>query len=132
MDVFEISDLLSRREESGQLYLEFFQAPTMSVGVYELAAGSVDPQQPHTEDEVYYVVGGTGQVQIDGEDTEISPGSVVFVAAGVEHRFHSITEDLKLLVVFAPPRGSGRIEFGHGFGQYTLSLILVPEGASDP
>ncbi len=106
MDLFEISDLLSRREESGQLYLEFFEAPTMSIGVYELAAGSTDPQQPHTEDEVYYVVGGTGQVLIDGEDSDIGPGSVIFVAAGVEHRFHRITEDLKLLVVFAPPRGS--------------------------
>ena len=78
----------------------------MSIGVYELAAGTIDPQQPHTEDEVYYVVGGRGQVHIDGDDSEISPGSVIFVAAGVEHRFHSITEDLKLLVVFAPPRGS--------------------------
>jgi len=106
MDVFEISDLLSRREESSQLYLEFFEASTLSVGVYELAAGSIDSQHPHTEDEVYYVVGGAGQVHIDGEDTEVSPGSVIFVAAGVEHRFHSITEDLKLLVVFAPPRGS--------------------------
>lgn len=106
MDVFEISDLLTRRKEAGELYLEFFEAPTMSIGVYELAAGSVDPQQPHTEDEVYYVVGGRGQVRIDGEDSEISPGSVIFVATGVEHRFHSITEDLKLLVVFAPPRRS--------------------------
>ncbi len=106
MDVFDISDLLSRREESGQLYLEFFEAPTMSVGVYELAAGSIDPQHPHTEDEVYYVVGGAGQAHIDGEDSEIGPGSVIFVGAGVEHRFHSITDDLKLLVVFAPPRGS--------------------------
>ena len=107
MDVFETSDLLSQRAQSGELYLEFFEAPTMSIGVYELAARSVDPQQPHTEDEVYYVVGGSGHVRIGGEDSEISPGSVIFVAAGVEHRFHSITEDLTLLVVFAPPRGSG-------------------------
>ena len=106
MDVFDISHLLSKRAQSGQLYLEFFEAPTMSVGVYELAAGSVDPQQPHTEDEIYYVVGGAGQVQIDGESSQIGPGCVIFVAAGVEHRFHSITDDLKLLVVFAPPRGS--------------------------
>ena len=107
MDVFEMSDLLSQRMDLGQLYLEFFKAPTMSLGVYELAAGSADPQRPHTEDEVYYVVGGTGQVRIADEDTEIRSGSVIFVAAGVEHRFHSIQEDLKLLVVFAPPRGSG-------------------------
>ena len=107
MDVFEMSELLSRRAESGQLYLEFFQAPTMSLGVYELAAGSTDPQRPHTEDEVYYVVGGRGQVRIADQDGEIGPGSVIFVGADVEHRFHSITEDLKLLVAFAPPRGSG-------------------------
>ena len=107
MDIFETSELLSRRAESGQLYLEFFQAPTMSLGVYELAAGSTDPQRPHTEDEVYYVVGGRGQVRIANQDREIGPGSVIFVGADVEHRFHSITEDLKLLVVFAPPRGSG-------------------------
>ena len=74
MDVFDMTDLLSQRAASGQLYLEFFEAPTMSIGVYELAAGSVDPQQPHTEDEVYYVVGGRGQVRIDGEDREISAG----------------------------------------------------------
>ena len=106
MDVFEISDLLSRRKESGQLYFEFFEAPTMSIGVYDLEAGSDDPQQPHTEDEVYYVVGGRGQVRIDGEDSKISPGSVIFVASGIDHKFHSITDDLKLLVVFAPPRRS--------------------------
>ena len=107
MDVFEMSDLLSQRAALGQLYLEFFAAPTMSIGVYELAAGSVDPQQPHTEDEVYYVVGGRGQVQIGDDDREICPGSVIFVGAGVGHRFHTILEDLKLLVVFAPARGSG-------------------------
>lgn len=107
MDVFEMSDLLAQRAQSDQLYLEFFESPTMSIGVYELEAGSVDPQQPHTEDEVYYVVGGSGQVRINGENSEIGPGSVIFVGTGVEHRFHSITEDLKLLVVFAPPRGSG-------------------------
>ena len=106
MDVFQISDLLSRRDASGQLYLEFFEAPTMSVGVYVLEAGSDDPQHPHTEDEVYYVVEGRGQVEIAGENSDISPGGVIFVGAGVEHRFHSIVEDLKLLVVFAPPRGS--------------------------
>ena len=114
MDVFEMSELLSRRAESGQLYLEFFQAPTMSLGVYELAAGSTDPQRPHTEDEVYYVVGGRGQVRIANQDREIGPGSVIFVGADVEHRFHSITEDLKLLVVFAPPRGSLQPGGGRG------------------
>ena len=108
MDAFEMSDVIENRRESGELYLEFFSAPGMSLGVYELAAGSSDPQQPHGEDEVYYVVAGHGQIRVDGEDRALCPGSVVFVGAEVEHRFHSITENLTLLVVFAPARGTGR------------------------
>ena len=105
--VFEISDVLERRRESGELYLEFLNCSTMSVGVYALAAGSTDPQQPHTEDEIYYVLDGRGRIRIDDDDLEVKPGSVIFVAAGQRHKFHSITEDLRLLVVFAPARGMG-------------------------
>ena len=108
MDAFEMSEVIENRRESGELYLEFFSAPGMSLGVYKLAAGSIDPQQPHGEDEVYYVVAGHGQIRVDGEDRALRPGSIVFVGAEVEHRFHSITENLTLLVVFAPARGTGR------------------------
>ena len=108
MDAYEISDLIRRRRESGELYLEFFVSPGMSLGVYGLEAGADDPQQPHGEDEVYYVVSGRGQIRVDGEDRALRPGSVVFVGAEVEHRFHSIVEDLTLLVAFAPARGTGR------------------------
>ena len=61
-----------------------------------------DPQTPHAEDEIYHVLGGRGRIEMDGADHPVGPGDTVFVAAGVEHRFHSITEDLTLLVVFAP------------------------------
>ena len=105
--VFEMSDVLERRRKSGELYLEFLNCSTMSVGVYALAAGSTDPQQPHTEDEIYYVLDGRGQVRVDDDDLDVKPGSVIFVAAGQRHKFHSIAEDLRLLVVFAPARGTG-------------------------
>ena len=65
------------------------------------------PSNPHTEDEIYYVLDGRGRIRVGGDDSEISPGSVIFVAAGQPHKFHSITEDLRLLVVFAPARGTG-------------------------
>ena len=104
--VFEMSDVLERRRKSGELYLEFLNSSTMSVGVYALAAGSTDPQQPHTEDEIYYVLDGRGRIRVDDDDSEVKPGSVVFVAAGQEHKFHSIIEDLRLLVIFAPARGT--------------------------
>ena len=106
MDAFELAQLMSERDKSGESYLEFLVAPTMSVGLYELPAGGIDPQRPHTEDEVYYVVSGRATIQVADEDRPVQPGSVMFVATGVEHKFHSITEDLTILVVFAPPRRS--------------------------
>ncbi len=72
------------------------------MGLYVLKAGGIDPQQPHSEDEVYYIAAGRGMIRVGGEDQPVEAGSVVFVAAGVEHRFHSITEDLHILVFFAP------------------------------
>ncbi|MCH8206669.1 MAG: cupin domain-containing protein [Chloroflexi bacterium] len=106
MDAFELSELTDERRESGERFLEFLRSDTLSVGVYELPAGDTDPQQPHTEDEVYYVARGRAVIQVGEQAREVAPGTVVFVGAGVEHRFHSIAEDLTLLVVFAPPRGS--------------------------
>jgi mannose-6-phosphate isomerase-like protein (cupin superfamily) len=108
MDAFEWKDLVTSQRQSGRVYYEFLTGSALSAGVYSLPAGGQDPQQPHTEDEVYYVVQGLGQIVVAGEDRPVGPGSIVFVAAGVEHRFHSITEDLEVLVFFAPPEGSVR------------------------
>ena len=83
-------------------YREFLRVPSMSAGVYVLAAGATDLQKPHHEDEVYYVIRGRARFKGAEEDHEISEGSVLYVAAEVEHRFYDITEELALLVLFAP------------------------------
>lgn len=106
MKAFEIDELLAEHGASGQMYLEFLRESTMSLGIYVIPAGGTDPQSPHNEDEVYYVISGQGMIMVDGEDRAVTTGSTVFVGANVEHRFHSVTEDLKLLVFFAPPEGS--------------------------
>src|SRR5262245_45315744 len=106
MDLFEIARVAGERAASGRLYREFLRRPSLSVGLYELAAGSEDPQKPHTEDESYYVLNGRARFRSGGDDRPVAAGSVIFVPAGEEHRFHSITEDLALLVVFAPAEGS--------------------------
>jgi mannose-6-phosphate isomerase-like protein (cupin superfamily) len=67
-----------------------------------LAAGAVDTQEPHTEDEIYYVLSGRALIQVEQESRPVEAGSLVFVKAKVEHRFHTITEDLRVLVIFAP------------------------------
>ena len=102
MNAYELEQLTAELDASGKLYLEFLRVPSMSLGLYALPAGGPDPQQPHTEDEVYYIIRGQGQIRVGDEDRPVGPGSTVFVAATVEHRFHSITEDLLILVFFAP------------------------------
>lgn len=106
MQAFEISDIMNQQQQSNISYLEFLRVPSMSLGLYALPAGGTDPQQPHAEDEVYYIISGQGAIRVGNEDRAVGPGSVVFVAAKVEHRFHSITEDLQILVFFAPAEGS--------------------------
>jgi mannose-6-phosphate isomerase-like protein (cupin superfamily) len=102
MQAYDLTELLAAHADAGTLYHQFLRVPALSVGLYILPAGKPDPQQPHSEDEVYYVVSGRGQIKVADEDRAVQAGSVVFVAAGVEHRFHTIAEDLTILVFFAP------------------------------
>jgi mannose-6-phosphate isomerase-like protein (cupin superfamily) len=106
----EFEQLAKEGEAAGQRYLEFLRVPTMSAGLYTLAAGAADPQQPHAEDELYIVLAGRATVHAGGESRPVGPGSVVFVPAEVPHKFTDITEDLRVAVVFAPaesrPTGS--------------------------
>lgn len=102
MDAFEVRDLAAQQAQTGKLYLEFLRVPALSVGLYMLPADGTDPQQPHSEDEVYYVVSGKGMIRVGDEDRAVQAGSVVYVATRVEHRFHSITEAMQILVFFAP------------------------------
>jgi len=99
---FEIAQLDQERALAGKSYLEFLRVPTMSAGVYTLSAGGVDPQRPHSEDEMYYVVRGRARMRVGAEDRIVNAGSVIFVAAEVEHRFYDLEEELVVLVFFAP------------------------------
>jgi mannose-6-phosphate isomerase-like protein (cupin superfamily) len=106
MDAFELEQIENKRAESSKAYLEFFRIPQMSLGVYKLEVGALDSQEPHTEDEIYYVASGRGMITVGDENRPVQSGSIIFVAAKVNHRFHSITEDLLLLVFFAPAEGT--------------------------
>jgi mannose-6-phosphate isomerase-like protein (cupin superfamily) len=112
MQAFELSELLRQRADSDKPYFEFLKVPDLSVGLYALPAGGKDPQVPHTEDEVYYIVGGKARIKVAGEDRAVQAGSVVYVAKNAEHRFHSIEAELTVLVFFAPAEYSqkGKVE----------------------
>jgi mannose-6-phosphate isomerase-like protein (cupin superfamily) len=109
MKAFEIPELDPQpRDADGHGYVDFFASAQLSVGLAVWLAGAPDRQRPHEEDEVYYVISGRGTIRVAGEDRAVGPGSLVFVAAGVEHRFHDIEEDLRVLVFWAPPHETAR------------------------
>jgi mannose-6-phosphate isomerase-like protein (cupin superfamily) len=110
MEAFELADVSAARAASGRLYHEFIRTHDLSVGLYELPAGATDPQGPHTEDEVYHVVSGRATITVGGTSRPVGPGSVVFVAADRDHRFHDITEDLVVLVFFGPAEYTHRMD----------------------
>lgn len=102
MKAIELTSVIEAQQAMGEPWLEFLRVPALSMGLYVLSAGSEDRQQPHTEDEIYYIVRGRAQIRVDDEDRAVQTGSIIYVAANVEHRFHTITEELSALVFFAP------------------------------
>jgi mannose-6-phosphate isomerase-like protein (cupin superfamily) len=106
MDAWDLATIEDARAARGKLYHEFLRVPDLSAGLYVLDAGATDPQSPHGEDEIYYVLAGRGAVTVGDETRDVGPGSLIFVAATVPHRFHAITERLQLLVVFGPAEDS--------------------------
>lgn len=97
-----LGEVDKQRARNGKPYREFLRVPSMSAGLYVLAVGATDLQRPHHEDEMYYVVRGKAKFHAGDQEHDISAGNVLFVAAEVEHRFSDITEELAMLVFFAP------------------------------
>jgi len=100
---FELDELVKRQADQAGPYYEFLRRPAVSMGLYVLPAGGQDLQHPHGADEVYVVLSGKATLQVEGEDREVRAGTVISVDQGVDHNFADITEDLQVLVVFAPP-----------------------------
>ena len=88
---------------AGQRFAVALERGSLSIELY--APRASDPQQPHTRDEVYVVVSGRGEF-VNGSDRHaFAPGDLLFVPAGVEHRFEQFTDDLAVWVVFYGPEG---------------------------
>lgn len=105
-EIYQLAALETDRAAGKRSYLEFLRSQSMSMGLYVLRAGEADGQQPHAEEEAYYVIRGRARFRAGDEDWEVSAGSTLFVEAGLDHRFHDVEEDLSVLVFFAPPEGS--------------------------
>jgi mannose-6-phosphate isomerase-like protein (cupin superfamily) len=108
MQAWELDEIDAARATEGRLYREFLRVPDLSGGLYVLEAGATDPQSPHTEDELYYVVAGRGSITVGDERRPVGAGSLIFVPASIPHRFEEITERLEILVFFGPAEDTRR------------------------
>jgi mannose-6-phosphate isomerase-like protein (cupin superfamily) len=88
-------------------WVEHFREPALRVGTFRIVAGGTDDQHPHAEDEIYVVRAGRARLVAGDESVAVGPGSVVFVPAGEVHRFVDVSEELEVLVVFAPAESGG-------------------------
>lgn len=82
MKAFRLDELEAERAANEGAYLQFLRAQNMSVGLYALDAGEQDPQKPHNQDEVYFVVSGRAAITVGLETTQVARGSVVYVPHG--------------------------------------------------
>ncbi len=100
---FDLGELVASHGDGH--WAEFLNVETLRAGIYRLPVDATDPQQPHAEDEVYYVIEGRAVLRVEDEIKPVQPGAIVFVPAGVPHRFEQIDRDLLVLVFFsnAPP-----------------------------
>lgn len=93
------ADLADQLKETDRHYLEVMTEDSMSV---ELAHyPNPEAKHPHKEDELYYIIAGSGMAQVGDETYPVEEGDVVFVERGLEHDFFDIDEELIALIVFA-------------------------------
>ena len=87
----------------GAPFVSMMAGGTMSVEVF--APKEADLQQPHAQDELYFIHNGTAQIIINEQRFDAAPGDAFFVAAGVLHKFENFSSDFITWVVFYGPQG---------------------------
>ena len=99
--LFELSELASKLEEQGGYFLDFLRVRNLEAGIIVLHVDSEDTQEPHSEDELYYVIKGSGWMELGRKKVRVKEGSIVFVPAGMHHKFYGNKDDLVVLYMFA-------------------------------
>ena len=100
--IFDLDSVLLTldKKSNSSYYLDFIHNSSFEVGVFRLNPGQKDTQEPHSEDELYFVVEGNGYINILGKNLKIRKGSCIFVPSKTTHYFHGNKERLIVLYVF--------------------------------
>ena len=103
----ELDEMIARARAAPDSYAaEVLLSDLLSVGLYIVPAEGTDDQTPHGEDEVYFTVRGRATLRVGDQDHPVQPGTVLFVPAREVHYFHDVSEELILVVFWAPPERS--------------------------
>ncbi|HEY6657776.1 MAG TPA: cupin domain-containing protein [Nitrososphaeraceae archaeon] len=98
--IFDIDTFLSNFPKS-RYFIDVMNTSTMEVGIINLKKDQEDTQQPHVSDEIYYVISGSGTIEIDGIRNEVNPGKIIYIPKRIRHSFHAISNKLVILYILA-------------------------------
>jgi mannose-6-phosphate isomerase-like protein (cupin superfamily) len=99
--VFDLQNLLTQLENKGGYFLDFLKVRNLEAGIIVLHPEQEDTQEPHSADELYYIIEGTGSMELGKMIISVKKGSMVFVPARLPHKFYGNKEDLVVLYMFA-------------------------------
>jgi mannose-6-phosphate isomerase-like protein (cupin superfamily) len=98
--IFDIDTFLSNFPKP-RYFIDVMNTSTMEVGIINLKKDQEDTQQPHVSDEIYYVISGSGTIEIDGIRNEVNPGKIIYIPKRIRHSFHAISNELVILYILA-------------------------------
>ena len=99
---FAMEDMVAARDRQRTVYTPLLDTSTMTLGMYLLPKGGGDNAHAHAFDELKIVVTGGGRLDIGPGGTEVRPGSIIFIEDTLEHRFRRVSDDLAVLLIWAP------------------------------
>jgi mannose-6-phosphate isomerase-like protein (cupin superfamily) len=98
-----IKALQNLSDKENDLFVKVIEHGSMSVELYKPL--NIDPQTPHKQDELYVIINGSGEFQLDGNRSTFQQGDIIFVPAGADHRFENFTDDFATWAIFYGPEG---------------------------
>jgi len=100
---YNIIDYIKKIKKGNSYFHTFLDNESLAAGVLSLKPGEEDTQEPHTSDEIYYILEGNGYLKINKKDYKISPRMTYYVPKNVEHYFFGNTKQLVVLYFFGGP-----------------------------
>ena len=101
--VFDTNEFLKKIEKSGIYFHTFINNKNLAAGILRLNPGEEDTQEPHQDDEIYYVVKGDGFLTVGKNEYPVSDGMSYYVAKKIPHHFHGNKKELVVIYFFGGP-----------------------------